>query len=600
MAASSDRWVEKLLAFNRFDDEFRKAVRLSILSNLILVNSLECSSEQDFSAKILQLLTVDSSEAHDIVIERLNMLEHFWVLSKAAETLVDRSLGFQLGFGQVDRREPPVQVARDKRSLVLGNLLAPPPKLPRSATKALNQDDQELGEKQRWAQRLQDIQKRAGEWAGISEAIELPSVLSPGEKARLRNLVFTSGAPTTMAGHIRRFEKFESWAAFAAIPFYPMTEEKFLKYLLDLDAKECGPSVIPSLRTALKWVAFRIDIELPDVDSARILSLEKQVFDKRGKPLKEAPPYPLEVVVAMEKFVTDEKQPVPPRLFIWWVVCMIMASLRFDDAVHVRPSELEIHEEGIFGVSWQTKTERKRRGTKFLVPRVSFSGVEWLQIGWDLFHSCFKDNLDRDFWLPELYSADRFAAHPPTYARSLQWLHHLVWRVANENGVSAVVLAEILLLTWHSARVTLLDQAVQQGKQPDAIGLQANWKNPGPLVLKYARARTSVPANMIKEIVQEYRQACVPRCIREDDLVDDGIEVEPSIVGFFMKTPKKGSSYEYKIHVCAADDLNAIACGRTTAADCEHIGDLLPDVTLLCKHCARERPDVARAHNFQF
>ena len=140
MAASSDRWVEKLLAFNRFDDEFRKAVRLSILSNLILVNSLECSSEQDFSAKILQLLTVDSSEAHDIVIERLNMLEHFWVLSKAAETLVDRSLGFQLGFGQVDRREPPVQVARDKRSLVLGNLLAPPPKLPRSATKALNQD----------------------------------------------------------------------------------------------------------------------------------------------------------------------------------------------------------------------------------------------------------------------------------------------------------------------------------------------------------------------------------------------------------------------------------------------------------------------------
>ena len=71
-------------------------------------------------------------------------------------------------------------------------------------------------------------------------------------------------------------------------------------------------------------------------------------------------------------------------------------------------------------------------------------------------------------------------------------------------------------------------------------------------------------------------------------------------MGFFMKTPKKGSSYEYKIHVCAADDLNAIACGRTTAADCEHIGDLLPDVTLLCKHCARERPDVARAHNVQF
>ena len=52
---------------------------------------------------------------------------------------------------------------------------------------------------------------------------------------------------------------------------------------------------------------------------------------------------------------------------------MIFASLRFDDAIHVKPHELEMRPEGLFGVSWQTKTERKRRGTKFVVPDVSFS-----------------------------------------------------------------------------------------------------------------------------------------------------------------------------------------------------------------------------------
>jgi len=47
---------------------------------------------------------------------------------------------------------------------------------------------------------------------------------------------------------------------------------------------------------------------------------------------------------------------------------MIFASLRFDDAVHVKPHELILTDEGLFGVAWQTKVERKRRGTKFVVP----------------------------------------------------------------------------------------------------------------------------------------------------------------------------------------------------------------------------------------
>ena len=52
---------------------------------------------------------------------------------------------------------------------------------------------------------------------------------------------------------------------------------------------------------------------------------------------------------------------------------MIFASLRFDDAIHVRPDELIMNDEGMFGVAWQTKVDRKRAGTKFVV---SCSGVQ--------------------------------------------------------------------------------------------------------------------------------------------------------------------------------------------------------------------------------
>ena len=73
---------------------------------------------------------------------------------------------------------------------------------------------------------------------------------------------------------------------------------------------------------------------------------------------------------------------------------MIFASLRFDDAMHVKPSELVWDDQGLFGVAWQTKVERRRRGTKFVVPRVGFKESNWLEIGFELL--CEGD-LDRDY-----------------------------------------------------------------------------------------------------------------------------------------------------------------------------------------------------------
>ena len=140
-----------------------------------------------------------------------------------------------------------------------------------------------------------------------------------------------------MANHIRRFEKFGRWAHRSGIDFYPITDDKVLKYAMDLDARDCGPTVLPSLRTAIRWVAFRVNFKIPSIDTAAMKALEKDVFTKRGKPLKEAIPFDIELVGAMEGFVVQATYPTPARIFMWWVLCMIFASLRFDDAIHVTP-----------------------------------------------------------------------------------------------------------------------------------------------------------------------------------------------------------------------------------------------------------------------
>ena len=47
-----------------------------------------------------------------------------------------------------------------------------------------------------------------------------------------------------------------------------------------------------------------------------------------------------------------------------------------------------------------------------------------------------------------------------------------------------------------------------------------------------------------------------------------------------------------KIHVTAAGNPAAIACGRVEIEACEPLGSVLPDVELLCKFCKNARPDL--------
>eukprot|EP00439_Symbiodinium_sp_Y106_P002096 s4510_g1.t1 len=234
---------------------------------------------------------------------------------------------------------------------------------------------------------------------------------------------------------------------------------------MDLDARDCGPTVLPSLRTAIRWVAFRV---IPSIDTAAMKALEKDVFTKRGKPLKEAIPFDIELVRALECFAFQATHPTPARIFMWWVLCMIFASPRFDDAIHVKPHELELFD------------------SEF--PRV-----------------------ERDFWIPEMENKTSWRSSPPEYARSLQWLHHLVWLAGKEAGVSQAV----------------LDQE---------IGVQANWKNPGPLVLKYTRSRSSLPAKIIRELVHEISRDFHPVCAKEDDEIDDQEDRDVTLTEIFSAT----------------------------------------------------------------
>ena len=268
----------------------------------------------------------------------------------------------------------------------------------------------------RWACRLQAIARRAGDFSKPAFARGEDGILTydDDEKFKLNNLVMMSGAPSTMAGRVRRFENFELWADRNQVSLYPITIDKAVKYGVYLDDGKCGPTVLPSLRSSLKWVAFRTGVEVPSLNEALFITLEKKVSTERGKSLKEAAPFTVNLVTAMEAFVVDSAFEAA-RIFLWWVLCMIFASFWFDAAVHAcQAARLEVTQDGIFGAFWQTKTESKRRGAKFLVPDVGFPDRSWLTRGIEGFRKLFPGkDADRDFWVPHLSSKTSFGNRPP-------------------------------------------------------------------------------------------------------------------------------------------------------------------------------------------
>ena len=286
--------------------------------------------------------------------------------------------------------------------------------------------------------------------------------------------------------------------------------------------------------------------------------------------------------------------PVAARIFVWWILCMIFASLRFDDAIHVRPHELRMQDEGLFGVAWQTKVDRKRAGTRFVVPAVGFKVQNWLQVGWELFLD--QDFPERDFWVQELNTRDTFMERPPTYQRSVQWMKFFAGCVVEglkmNAGSRALSIESVSNLTAHSCRVTLLDAAVHAGRSSEEIGLQANWKDPGPLVLKYTGNRSSVPATMIKQQVRDLSHEKHPIVEDENTMLMDAADDDADGMEFFTKTPAPGTYYDYKFHATALGDPDSLACKKFPLSECSSVGSTLPDISVFCKACARSRPDI--------
>ena len=97
----------------------------------------------------------------------------------------------------------------------------------------------------------------------------------------------------------------------------------------------------------------------------------------------------------------------------------------------------------------------------------------------------------------------------------------------------------------------MLSAAVEAGVDDKAIGLQANWKDPGPLVLKYARKRKDISVGMVRNLAAQLREQWKPD--PEEFTVEDRDDiVEPVVIEYVLKnnaSAAKITAADVKFHI---------------------------------------------------
>ena len=598
-----DRFLARIVAAPIFSDVFVQsliALRLDCAEKIIV---LDASSGSDFLEKVFLWNGSVSSAAFDSLSSNVQACDALVAIVHNRRDDCATAVFYDLGFGKDDlpsaRVCTPGTSETAKKIIVSDAVLKYPKKQkvdPRDVGSSLKTKEQRL--LNHWAHKLRLIAARAGEHAKINWR-ESEDLLTVKEQEELKTMVLSMGSYRTLMIHVRHWERFEEFCTSQKRSCYPVILANVKAYALHLKNSGCGFTVIPSFLTAAGFVGYRLTMDLPDLQHAELVAIKESVVKEKGREVKEAEPFPLKLVVLMERALFELDEEPALQVFIWWFLVMIYGSLRFDDACHVDPAKIEMTDNAMFGVIWQTKTERRRRGTKFAIPKIGLSTLPWLQKGFEVFQTIGPRN--RDYFVPEINTAKSFHEKPPTYNHAMIWLAYSLKRVLKiacshrwlQPGEGTELLEVAMRLAGHSGRVTLLSLAVHEGESEQAIGLQANWKDPGPMVLKYARNRKEISAKMVDRLISSMRSSWEPKDQAVEDIIDEDEDVQsPEPLEFFLKKSKRvGSLKDLKFHVkvAAGSDEAKTACLKFNLIDLVSVGTAQPELASICSACIRAR-----------
>ena len=279
-----DRSMAAFLQLPMFDDEFTRALcRLGLGRSEFWLALDADEGADDQIVRMLGAMGGDQDD-RDVVLRRIELVPLLLNLIFQSRSKIMGEIATDLGYGHGSAVRPPSVVEpqvcggpKDPRIPLFKK-----PKVEPATTAVGSLKSEEENEKLRWAARLKAIAAKAGSHAQINQS--LPGAeITAGEQAEIRELVFGAGAFRTIRVNVLAWERMEKWAGSQGLSVYPLTNSVFSKYCLRLSNSGCGPSVLPALVYAVRWICKRLVMPVPDTDDPHVGAIVQRVYNKHRR-----------------------------------------------------------------------------------------------------------------------------------------------------------------------------------------------------------------------------------------------------------------------------------------------------------------------------
>ena len=357
-----------------------------------------------------------------------------------------------------------------------------------------------------------EILKRAGPAAGLNEN---PGGLPQDCFEEVQKAVFELCSPAYTKSLTNIWLRFEKFCNEQMISAYPPELGTALGYAVALTAQDCGPTVLSAFRTAVDWFCNKLQMEQLHLGKNQLFrSIEMKCKRAKVRERKQSPAWPVEVIKAFETAVCSDMHK-SFRIYCWFQLCLIFGSLRWGDALRVKPTQLKMYREALMGRCWQTKTHRGDRFMKFAIPNASFSGCTWWKTGFYLYMEEFnklseEERKKVDFWMPQIDKNQELDwSDSMSYNRALaltKFLMHELskWEVLPPEDRKIIAEFVLKLMGLHGCKATIVDLLVQMGEDY-AAQIQGHWEGP-EMIKTYAREQMKLPIKCILQLTDMIKQ----------------------------------------------------------------------------------------------
>jgi len=318
----------------------------------------------------------------------------------------------------------------------------------------------------------------------------------------------------TLAKRVGAWRRVRVWCLDLYATPFPKSVLHMIEYLQARADEPCGLSVLEGVAAGFTFMedscGYPRGRRLVDepLFGSYLKELAAGFAGPRASGPRQAPRYPVGLVLALEREVVDDGVASCYRCQAWWHLLSLWGALRFDDHRGLSPSAVQVTPRGLEATLSRTKTTgpgKRVTALPLVVGREAYlAHADWLTVGWELWQ-CVAPYV-RDYFL--VRPAPNLDATVPveiTYEQAARLSRAVLAGLPRETDAMTVMGEAVVgLFTLHSARCWLPSLGALAGIPEADLSYLGRWS---PTTTKgYVRTATEVILRVQAEVALRLRR----------------------------------------------------------------------------------------------